>query len=74
MEELKLIQAKDIHIKPCWKDYCTSCKKNHIFTLKSCPSCGVYETPQPKSEKVYYDCNKSYICDGCEAYQDHYAI
>ena len=73
MEKLRLIQVKDLHQQPCWKDYCTACKKNHIFTLKPCPSCGVYETPQPKSEKVYDNCHKSYICDGCEAYQDHYA-
>ena len=55
-----------------WKDYCSLCKKNHIFTLKPCPDCGVYYTPQPVSEKVYDNCNATYICDGCEAYLDHY--
>lgn len=41
--------------------------------MKPCPSCGVYETPQPKSEKVYDKClSLNYYCDGCEAYKDHY--
>ncbi len=41
------------------------------MALKPCPSCGVYETPQPKSEKVGENCCTNYDCDGCEAYRDH---
>ena len=53
--------------------YCESCKRNHIMIMKPCPSCGVYETPQPRSEKVYDKCMSfDYDCDGCEAYKDHY--
>lgn len=55
-----------------WKEYCGVCKKVHIMTLKPCPGCGVYHTPQPKSEKVYEKCNATHQCDGCDAYQDHY--
>lgn len=52
-----------------WKEYCTSCKRNHIVWMQPCPDCGVHETPQP-SEKVH--CNSMrYSCDGCEAYKDH---
>lgn len=54
-----------------WKDFCKQCKRFHIVTLKPCPSCGVYETPQPKSEKVYENCMASYECEGCMAYRDH---
>lgn len=55
-----------------WKEYCTSCKRDHTVTNQPCPSCGVYTTPQPKSEKVKDQCMRAKICDGCEAYQDHY--
>ncbi len=55
-----------------WKEWCKNCKKFHFVILKPCPDCGVYHTPQPKSEKVYDNCNASYRCDGCEAYLDHY--
>jgi hypothetical protein len=56
----------------CWKEYCKSCKRFHIVTNKKCPSCGVYETPQPVSEAVYGKCmSMNYDCDGCEAYRDH---
>ena len=55
-----------------WLEYCKSCKKKHKVTLQPCPSCGVYETPQPKSENVKDTCRASYSCDGCQAYEDHY--
>jgi hypothetical protein len=54
-----------------FKMYCDSCKKNHIMTVQSCPDCGVYDTPQPKSDKVYEKCHADYACDGCQAYRDH---
>lgn len=58
---------KEIH----WKEYCRHCKRNHIVTMKPCPECGVYDTPQPVSEKVYEKCRADYACDGCYAYRDH---
>lgn len=36
--------------------------------MQDCPTCGVYETPQP-SENV--PCNANYQCDGCQACNDH---
>jgi rRNA maturation endonuclease Nob1 len=71
IEEFYLVQNSQ-NSKINWKEYCSSCKKNHIVTNKVCPSCGVYFTPQPVSEKVYDDCMKGYECDGCEAYRDRY--
>lgn len=58
---------KEVH----WKEYCKSCGRLHIVTNKECPSCGVYHTPQPVSEKVYENCRADYDCDGCQAYRDH---
>jgi hypothetical protein len=61
-------------MKETWKEYCKYCKKFHIVKLRSCPSCGVHQTPQPKSDKIYDKCKaltSSYECDGCEAYRDH---
>lgn len=55
-----------------WLEYCKSCKKKHYVTMKKCPDCGVHETPQPVSEKVYDTCRANYRCDGCDAYLDHY--
>jgi hypothetical protein len=56
-----------------FKIYCKSCKRSHIMIMKPCPSCGGYQTPQPKSEKIYDNCMSfDYDCDGCEAYKDHY--
>lgn len=57
--------------KRTWKEYCKSCKRFHIVILKPCTECGVYETPQPVSEKVYENCRQDYACDGCQAYRDH---
>lgn len=55
-----------------FKIYCPSCKKYHIMTMQPCPECGVYTTPQPKSDKVYSMCKYiHYECEGCEAYRDH---
>lgn len=39
--------------------------------MRTCPSCGAYETPQPVSDKVYEKCMADYDCDGCQAYRDH---
>ena len=58
--------------KTVWLDYCKSCNKKHKYSLAKCPGCGVHETPQPISDEVRFNCCESYICDGCEAYQDHY--
>jgi len=55
-----------------WLEYCKSCKRKHRVTMQKCPDCGVHETPQPVSEKVYDMCKANYRCDGCEAYLDHY--
>lgn len=57
-----------------WKEWCKYCKKFHYVTSQPCPDCGVYHVPQPKSEKVKDNCRATYMCDGCEAYQDHYDI
>ncbi len=59
--------------KKVWLEYCGACKRKHRVTLKPCPDCGVYETPQPMFDKVYEKCRNhyNYICDGCEAYLDH---
>lgn len=54
-----------------WLEYCQVCKRKHYITLKSCPECNVYETPQPVSEKVYEHCSADYSCDGCQAYREH---
>lgn len=55
-----------------WKEWFPNTKKTHIVSMQPCPSCGVYHTPQPVSEKVkekypFY----LFECDGCEAYKDH---
>ena len=39
-----------------------------------CPTCFVYETPQPASTRVYESCRADYSCDGCIAYREHTAI
>jgi len=55
-----------------FKLWCTSCKRFHVMKMRSCPSCGVYKTPQPVSESVYEKCHYlHYECDGCDAYRDH---
>jgi hypothetical protein len=51
--------------------YCPKCKRKHYMTHRKCPGCGVYTTLQPVSDKVADDCHGNYICDGCEAYEDH---
>lgn len=57
--------------KTTWLEYCKSCKRNHIVTLKVCPDCGVHMTPQPVSEKVYEKCRANYRCNGCDVYLEH---
>jgi ribosomal protein L44E len=58
-------------MNPHWREWCKSCNKHHIVKMQPCPSCGVHETPQPVSDKVYEKCRAYYECDGCEAYRDH---
>lgn len=54
-----------------WKEYCDKCKQYHIVSMQPFPYCGVYETPQPISDKVKEKHLSSiYICDGCDAYRD----
>ena len=50
---------------------CPSCGHKHRMKHTSCPTCGVYETPQPVSDKVYDKCHADYSCDGCVAYREH---
>lgn len=54
-----------------WLEYCPQCKRKHRVTLQPCPTCGVYETPQPVSDNVYLHCNGDKRCDGCQAYSEH---
>ena len=54
-----------------WLEWCNRCKKKHKVTLKPCPDCGVYTTPQPISDNVTNKCTANYRCDGCNAYLDH---
>ena len=56
---------------PTWLEYCPVCKRKHYVTPQPCPSCGVYFTPQPKSETVLENCGRNYECDGCHAYREH---
>ncbi len=53
------------------KIFCYSCKKKHLMIMRKCPDCGIYETMQPKSDKVYENCFSDYACDGCISYRDH---
>jgi hypothetical protein len=55
-----------------WKFTCSKYNKKHIYTVKPCPSCGVNETVQIKSDKVAEKCHQNNECEGCEAYRDHY--
>ena len=49
--------------------YCKSCGRKHVVVMRPCPTCGVYMTAQPKSDKVYDKCmSLDYKCDGCDAY------
>ena len=54
-----------------WLEYCKWCKGKHRMTLHQCPTCNVYKTPQPVSDKVLDSCGADYSCDGCQAYRDH---
>lgn len=58
---------KEIH----WLEYCKSCKRKHRVKQRGCPTCDVYETPQPVSERVSDCCGADYSCDGCHAYRQH---
>lgn len=51
--------------------YCSTCKRQHKMKHQKCPSCGVYETPQPASDAVKDKCGANYECDGCLAYKEH---
>ena len=61
---------KEIH----WLEYCKSCNRKHRVMMRDCPTCSVYETAQPISDKVADQCGADYSCDGCEAYREHTAI
>lgn len=61
--------AKDKEV--CWLVYCNICKRQHRMTMQNCPTCGVHQTPQPKSKYVHELCFANYQCDGCQAYNDH---
>ena len=52
-------------------EYCRRCGRKHHMTMQPCPTCGVYETPQPKSDNVANQCCANYQCDGCLAYREH---
>ena len=54
-----------------WLEYCLCCKRKHYVTVQKCPTCQVYEVPQPKYDGVSNTCRANYDCDGCEAYRDH---
>lgn len=55
-----------------WKKHCDKCKKQHYYTNKPCPTCGVYHTPQPVSEIVAAKhSTHSMQCDACQAYEEH---
>ena len=54
-----------------WKEYCKSCGYKHYVSMRPCPTCNVYETPQPVSDNVLNKCGADYSCDGCVAYRDH---
>ncbi len=52
-----------------WKERCPCCRKYHLYHIRKCPQCGVYEIPITVSENV---CTADLlICDGCNAYKDH---
>jgi len=55
-----------------WLEYCKSCGRQHLVKYRGCPTCRVYDTPQPVSDKVLDQCHADYSCDGCIAYRDHY--
>jgi hypothetical protein len=52
---------------------CRVCAHRHRMAWQKCPSCGVYEVPQPISEGVQWRCGGDYACDGCLAYREHQA-
>ncbi len=58
---------KEVH----FLSYCNYCKRKHRMKQRSCPTCNVYCTPQPISDKVSDKCGAGYSCDGCEAYKEH---
>lgn len=76
MDNISLVNWDNINqAGKTWKEWCKYCKKFHYVTLQPCPDCGVHYIPQPKSEKVNDECRAPFrMCDGCEAYQDHYTI
>ncbi len=71
LKQGKSLDCRQGERKMDWLKYCKSCGHNHLMTMKKCPTCNVYETPQPVSEKVYEKCQADYSCDGCIAYRTH---
>ena len=63
----KTEEKQEVH----WLEYCRSCGREHRVMMRDCPTCTVYETPQPASDKVSDSCGADYSCDGCIAYRDH---
>jgi hypothetical protein len=57
-----------------WLEYCKWCQRKHVMIQRPCPSCGVYFTSQPKSDKVMENCGAHYDCDGCDAYAEHIRV
>ena len=55
----------------CWLDYCKWCNRKHYMIQRPCPTCDVYCTPQPRSDRVCDECGADYSCDGCMAYREH---
>jgi hypothetical protein len=56
---------------PTWLEYCKYCKRKHLVSLRKCPTCNTYETPQPVSVNVANHCGANYSCDGCIEYRKH---
>ena len=55
-----------------WMEYCKWCERKHYVMIQKCPTCDVYVTPQPVSDKVAEECRADYSCDGCCAYREHH--
>lgn len=59
---------------PNWLQYCKSCKRSHIVSLRPCHACqgrSGQEVAQPTSPRVRDLCYADYACTGCQEYRDH---
>ncbi len=68
---MKIVLEGKVVERWAWLQYCKSCGRDHYVMNLGCPTCNVYETPQPVSENVRDHCTADYSCDGCIAYRDH---